>query len=126
MPPVARGDDSPYEVSAEAAIDRFYADVGLRVRRARLESGLTQDDLARSLLLARSSVANLEAGRQRVPAHTLLLAAHALHVALGDLLPEFEMDLALTDTLGLEPGTPDEHVQLVRRLVMSSEPGGPA
>lgn len=126
MPSLEPPDDSPYQISAEAAIDRFYAELGQRVRRARLGTGLTQDDLARALLLARSSVANLEAGRQRVPAHTLLLAAHALHVGLTDLFPDLEVDRALSDTLGLLPNTPDEHVQLVRRLVLSSESEGRA
>jgi hypothetical protein len=49
-----------------------------------------------------------------------------LHVALTDLLPELEVEPGLTDALGLPPNTPSAHVQLVQRLISTSDSGTPA
>lgn len=66
--------------------DELYAAVGFRITRVRKARGLRQDDLAQAVGLTRSSIANTETGRQRVPLHTLLAIAQALGVELVDLL----------------------------------------
>ncbi|WP_079085593.1 helix-turn-helix domain-containing protein [Streptomyces dysideae] len=68
-------------------IDRFYASVGDRVRDARSAARMTQAELADRLSLARSSIANIEAGRQRIPLHVFFLIADALGADAKDLLP---------------------------------------
>lgn len=69
-------------------IDRFYADFGRRVRAARERRGLTQQQLAAGLGLTRSSVANVEAGRQRALLHTAVAIAGAAGVPTNDLVPD--------------------------------------
>ena len=71
----------------DAMITRFYRDVGGRVRSARMAANLTQDGLAAQVEMTRSSIANLEAGRQRIPLHTFVLIAEVLKVAPTELLP---------------------------------------
>jgi transcriptional regulator with XRE-family HTH domain len=66
----------------------FYAEVGRRVRLARERAGLTQDALAGRVSLSRTSVTNIEKGRQKVLLHTLCSLADALGVAPEVLLPE--------------------------------------
>lgn len=73
--------------SSEEALKALYTEIGARVRHARKRHGWSQLDLARAVDLTRSSVANLEAGRQRPPVHVALLIAHALDVPVEDLLP---------------------------------------
>jgi len=68
-------------------IDRFYAKVGARVREARQGARMTQAELASRLQVTRSSVANLEAGRQRIPLHLFALISDALDTEPGKLLP---------------------------------------
>ncbi|MET7499564.1 helix-turn-helix domain-containing protein [Streptomyces microflavus] len=68
--------------------DRFYVTVGDRIRGARIAARLTQADLASRLGLVRSSIANIEAGRQRVPLHTLVAIATALAVEVTELIPD--------------------------------------
>lgn len=68
--------------------DRFYVDFGRRVRAAREHSGLTQHALADMLGLTRSSVANIEAGRQRALLHMTAAVAAATGVPAADLLPD--------------------------------------
>lgn len=72
----------------EAAIRRLCADLGARVREARKRVGLTPKALASLVGLSRSSIANLEAGRQRVPIHIIWNLADALGVSIGELVPE--------------------------------------
>jgi transcriptional regulator with XRE-family HTH domain len=50
------------------------AAIGTRVRTLRLDAGLTQQQLADTVHLSRSSIANLEAGRQGDIGITLLIA----------------------------------------------------
>ena len=73
--------------SSEESLKALYTEIGAQVRRARKRQGWSQLDLARAVDLTRSSVANLEAGRQRPPVHVALLIAHALDVPVNDLLP---------------------------------------
>jgi transcriptional regulator with XRE-family HTH domain len=74
----------------EDEIDRFYLELGRRVRDARSDAGVTQAHLAEAIQMTRSSVANLEAGRQRVPLHLLFAIADSLGVEAHSLLPAHE------------------------------------
>lgn len=71
------------------AAKTLYHLVGARVRQRRQELGLTQAELARRISASRTSVSNLEVGRQHVPLHQLYSVARALDVHLLALLPEF-------------------------------------
>lgn len=74
-------------ICGDEAIKALYVEIGDRVRRARKHRGWSQLDLARAVDLTRSSIANLEAGRQRPPVHIALLVAQALDVPVDELLP---------------------------------------
>lgn len=61
-------------------------ELGDRVRARRMALGLTQRQLADRACYSRSSVANLEQGRQDMPITQLALIAHLLGLDLGVLL----------------------------------------
>ena len=67
--------------------DEFYTEVGRRVRMARESAGLTQDALADQVQLSRTSVTNIEKGRQKIALHTLFLVASVVGVEPASLLP---------------------------------------
>jgi transcriptional regulator with XRE-family HTH domain len=71
-------------------IEPFYTDVGQRIRTWRSQRGLTQEQLGRALIppMTRVSVANIEAGNQRILSHTLVQIAAALNVEIVDILPK--------------------------------------
>ena len=81
-------------------MDDFYEQFGRRVRGARLEQGLNQQALAHRVGLERSSISNVEKGRQRVQLHMLLEFAAALNVPPSQLLPQ---DTAASDPLRRVP-----------------------
>jgi transcriptional regulator with XRE-family HTH domain len=60
--------------------------VGQRILDARTEGGLTQQQLADQVGLTRSSIANIEAGRQSFDALQLAQFARALRVTLDALI----------------------------------------
>jgi transcriptional regulator with XRE-family HTH domain len=66
----------------------LYVDIGARVRAARVTAGRSQDDLAQAVSLTRTSITNLESGRQQVPLHTLYAIAENLGCHVFDLLPK--------------------------------------
>ncbi len=91
--------------------DSLYAYLGAKVRGTREASRLTQVDLARRVGLSRSSVANIEAGRQAVYLHQAIILAAALGLPLSDLIPQASREAPSTEA--------DE--DRIRRLVQDSE-----
>jgi len=72
----------------DAGIEDFYALVGSKVRSARLAADMSQELLANQVGLTRSSVANLEAGRQRMALHLFVAITYALDKDACEILPE--------------------------------------
>lgn len=66
----------------------FYAAAGLKIRNARNRERLTQETLASRVSLTRTSIINIEKGKQQLLVHTLVDLARALNVRPGDLLPD--------------------------------------
>ena len=66
----------------------LYRGVGQRIRKIREERKLTQAELATIVSLTRTSITNIEQGRQKLLLHTLYDIAAALAVEPKDLLPE--------------------------------------
>lgn len=68
------------------AVEPIYEHIGHRTCEARLRMGLTQSQLGELVGLTRTSIVNIELGRQRVMLHTVLVLAAALSVRASDLL----------------------------------------
>lgn len=76
----------------------FNVQLGKRIAEARDRAGFTQQMLARRLGLNRTSVANMEAGRQVCTAERVVDIAEALNIDAAWLL------------LGPRPGEPQAHI----------------
>ena len=70
------------------AASSLYKTVGARLREARRAAKLTQEELASRVSLTRTSVTNIEKGRQKVLLHTLVELAKAVQVPVYDLIPD--------------------------------------
>jgi transcriptional regulator with XRE-family HTH domain len=66
----------------------FYRALGIQIRKARKAKRLTQEGLAEMIGLSRTSVTNVERGRQPIYAHTLALLSSALECPFGSLVPQ--------------------------------------
>lgn len=68
--------------------DDVYTVLGKRIRVGRSRVRLTQDELAQRVGLTRTSITNLELGRQKIQVHTLYAIAQALQLPIASLLPD--------------------------------------
>lgn len=74
--------------------DEIYREVGRKIRQTRENQHLSQDSLAQRLGISRTSMVNIEAGRQRTPLHVLWQIAELLETKLTLLIPTPEELLA--------------------------------
>ena len=65
----------------------LYSEFGILVRRNRRRLKLSQAMLAERVGLTRTSITNIESGRQKILLHHLFLLAEALNVSPQALLP---------------------------------------
>lgn len=82
-------DNAPW-FGHNVAVKRVYVEFGRNVRRLREREGfgLSQDALSKRVGLSRTSVTNIEKGRQQVSLHALYAFADALGVEPTALLPD--------------------------------------
>lgn len=69
-------------------IDPFYKHIGMTLRGAREALSMTQGELAHVVGLSRTSLTNIELGRQRILVDQLAELANALHIPVSSLIPE--------------------------------------
>jgi transcriptional regulator with XRE-family HTH domain len=67
--------------------DEFASRLGRLVAQKRTEAGLSQKAFGSALGLSRTSVANIECGRQAISLYTVYLMAHILRRPPADLMP---------------------------------------
>lgn len=66
---------------------KLYRVFGSRLRALREEKSVTQEELARRVDLSRTSITNIEKGRQRIMLHQVVELAEALETDVGALIP---------------------------------------
>jgi hypothetical protein len=77
--------------------------------------------------MTRASLANLEAGRQRMNAYTLVVLAQYLDCPLEDLVPDVRPEVSGADGIGRQrmlERLPEGHRSLVSELLASAVHGG--
>ena len=67
-------------------IEPCYRQIGARLESIRKVLGLTQDEIAKRIGLERTSVVNIEAGRQRILLHQVEAIAEALGTTPKNLM----------------------------------------
>ena len=69
-------------------IDSLYLVIGQKIRSRRKERDVSQLNLAKKLKISRTSVVNIEAGRQKAPIHVLWQLAETLETEIHMLIPK--------------------------------------
>lgn len=70
-----------------ADVDDFYLAVGKRIRDRRKAKKMTQEDLGKSVNLTRTSIINIEKGRQKLLLHTFVGISETLKIDVQSLCP---------------------------------------
>ena len=73
----------------------WYTETGRRIKVARNEANLTQEELAESAGLKRSSITHIERGTQKTPVYTLYLLSNVLGKPFSELLPNTGIGLEI-------------------------------
>lgn len=75
------------ETQTMVNVESLYHEVGQNIKAWREQRGLTQEALASQVSLTRTSITNIEKGRQKLLLHTLIDIATALGTHPASLLP---------------------------------------
>lgn len=96
-----------------------YRLIGQRIREAREKRGLSQERLANEVALTRTSITNIEKGRQKVLVHTLFLLSEALGVSVVELItvPDKADPIRATETAVLGALSPDQREWVLAGVV---------
>jgi len=100
---------------------KFYAILGQRIREARQAASLTQEELAQMVGLTRTSITNIEKGRQPVPAHLLVQIGDAVRSSPAGLLPPTS-SVAASDPVAQAVGLPVEARDFVAKVMRLPQP----
>ena len=101
----------------------IYSALGRIIRNGREAAGLTQDKLAARVGLTRTSITNIEQGKQRIQIHTLYDIAQALNLSPRALLPTTPTT-ATDETVDKDLGEESAAVKhWVRQLLTSDREG---
>lgn len=82
-----------------------YADMGQRIRKRRIQLGITQDELARQMGVSLSFIGHLERGTRKASIDTLVALSNTLSISTDSLLAASinRSPDALEEILHLEP-----------------------
>lgn len=102
-------------------MDTLYTEFGKILKQKRSQVNLTQEDLAARIKLGRTSVTNIEKGRQQVSLEVLYDLARALGVEPKDLLPDNTPLGSLSPVMESEVSEFDPEIQPdIRKFLYSS------
>lgn len=96
-----------------------YLTVGRRIRRLRERRGTTQTELASRANLTRTSLSNIEAGRQRISVRALLEMAAALNVSPAELLPDLRQTRSTNIQVLVDRGANRDEAEALLRAFRS-------
>lgn len=92
---------------------QLYREIGQRLRAHRRRLGRKQGAVAEGLGILRSSLANIEAGRQRITVHTLYRICAELNLPIADVLPSVSDFVKETPVSAISPDHLPEQAQSV-------------
>lgn len=104
-------------------MEDFYVEFGRALKQLRTNAHLTQDELATRVGLGRTSVTNIEQGRQHVPLHMLFELASAVGVEPVALLPKKQAEAPLSEAVQTALGqlAGREEQEWLRQLVATPD-----
>jgi transcriptional regulator with XRE-family HTH domain len=95
----------------------FYEALGANVCRLRQAANLTQQHLATKVGLTRTSITNIEKGRQPVQAHVLIQIVRALKTSVNEVLPQMP-----DESTPVLPNNLDEQMQAWVKTILDLPP----
>ena len=97
----------------------LYNLIGERIRRQRVQVEMTQTELAKAVGVLRTSIANIEAGRQKPPLHLLYKLCMELGVEVAEILPNNAVisQPTMITLEGMPKEVPPKTAELLKQLL---------
>lgn len=109
-------------------MEHLYVAFGQLLRAERKKAKFTQEELGKEVGLKRTSIVNIEAGKQRIYLHQVVELAHALNISTEALIPrpksKHSVVEELTSHLESQGINPDVINWMQRALESADHPGG--
>lgn len=108
-----------YVVNME--IDLIYKEFGKLLKKSRTEANLTQEGLAKRVGLSRTSITNIEKGRQHINLHMLYMLSDSIGVRPSDLLPDKylgDIDISLNKVLSKANVSENAGLEWIKRRII--------
>lgn len=103
-----------------AYVDNLYRHLGGRIRAQRLSVNMTQEELATSIGMLRTSIVNIEAGRQKPPLHVLYQICSQLGAEPSAMMPALsEVNDVQVTVAGDVQELPPQAASIYKRLSSS-------
>lgn len=104
----------------------LYRGMGQRIRSARQKLHLTQVALGDLVGLSRTSITNIERGRQNILAHTLYELGRRLQVPIESLMPSDYLQSKQDDELEarMPKGLPDQVKSIIKMVATPEQKKG--
>src|SRR6266568_9012680 len=99
----------------------LYNLIGSTIRQERRKAEMTQEQLADAVGVLRTSITNIEAGRQKLPLHVLYEICIALGVEIATILPtNADVSQPVTKSISIDGVTrevPPKTAELLKQLL---------
>lgn len=102
-------------------IDLIYKEFGKLLKNSRTEANLTQAALAKRVGLSRTSITNIEKGRQHINLHMLYVLSDSIGIRPSDLLPDknlVDLDINLNKVLSKANVSEDASLDWIKRRII--------
>lgn len=113
-------------VTSHMNLEPLYRSIGSVIRAKRRQRDWTQEELALKLMISRGTLANIEAGRQRIFLHQLYSIAAALELKPVDLLPPVTVATSTPEAFPLPENLNAQQREQLARLIQSADPTHPS
>ena len=80
-------------------MNHIYQSVGRKIKALRKSAGMTQQQLSEIMGYSRTSITNIEAGRQHIDLETLLELCSILAVEPAELLPMYDKNMTYDERI---------------------------
>jgi transcriptional regulator with XRE-family HTH domain len=101
--------------------DLIYKEFGRLLKKSRTEANLTQEALAKRVGLSRTSITNIEKGRQHINLHMLYVLSDSIGIRPSDLLPDkvlTDLDTSLNKVLSKANISEDAELEWIKRRII--------
>jgi transcriptional regulator with XRE-family HTH domain len=102
-------------------IDLIYKEFGRLLKKSRTAANLTQETLAKRVGLSRTSITNIEKGRQHINLHMLYVLSDSIGVRPSYLLPAkdlVDLDINLNNVLSKANVSEDAGLAWIKRRII--------